>query len=143
MTDLSQRSLELASTPPLGGVGKACMLASLADEKQAENIVVLDLRGISTVTDFMVLCSGTSTPHLRAIRKHIAEHGGRVTGLERNCIEGSEESQWLVLDFWEVMVHVFHPQKREHYALEELWGDAPVVDWRSVSGDGEKAHGAG
>lgn len=131
MVDSKQDSVKLVV--PAGGAQRACALAVLADEKKAEDILVLDLREISSVTDFMVLCNGTSTPHLRAIRKHLAEHGSEIAGLERNCIEGSEESQWMILDYWEVMVHVFRPEKRDHYALEALWGDAPVVDWHPVS----------
>ncbi len=122
---------KIASAKSHEGAERAKALARLADEKQAENIQVLDLRGISTVTDFIVLCSGTSTPHLKAIRKHLSAHETEVSGLHRHCVDGSEQSHWLILDYWEVMVHIFHPEKREHYALEDLWGDAPVVEWMS------------
>jgi ribosome-associated protein len=125
----SVSSFEHADDVAEDGRDKAIALARLADEKQAEDIVLLDLRGISTLTDFLVVCSGTSTPHLRAIRKHLADKGPDIAGLERNAIEGNEESQWLILDYWEIMVHVFHPAKREFYALEALWGDAPIIDW--------------
>ena len=100
----------------------------LAEDKKAEDIVVLDLREISSFTDFFVICSGISEPHLKAISSGIRE------GLrERACLsplasEGSVASQWLVMDYSDVLVHIFHQKKREFYALESLWSDAPRLN---------------
>jgi len=113
------------------GEALARALADLASEKKAEDVTLLDVRGISTVTDFIVLCSGTSIPHLKAIRKHLATAGRKLPGATQNAIDGNVESQWLVVDYWDVMVHIFHPDMREHYALEDLWGDGKKLDWKA------------
>ena len=126
---MSESQTDSQQAPLVEGEELAVALAKLADDKQAEDIRVFDVREVSNVTDFIVLCSGTSTPHLKAIRKHVSEMGSDLEGVQRNCIDGNIESQWLIIDFWEVMVHIFHPEKREHYALEDLWGDAKPVHW--------------
>ena len=106
----------------------ALTAARLADEKQAENVVVLDLTGISTVADFFVLCTGTSTPHLKAICREVDEGLSMDHGVEVRGREGVPESQWLVLDYVDVIVHVLHREQREHYALEDLWSDANQLE---------------
>ena len=90
--------------------------------------MILDLRGISTFTDFFVICSGTSEPHLKAIAGEI--EGGLKTdhGVRPASIDGFPASQWIVLDYMQVIVHVLHREKRDFYSLEDLWSDAPRVD---------------
>jgi len=105
----------------------ALAAARFADDKKAENIQVLDLTGISTVADFFVLCTGNSTPHLKAIYREIDERLSQDHGVEARGKEGIPESQWLVLDYVDVIVHVLHREQREHYALEDLWSDADRV----------------
>lgn len=87
--------------------------------------MILDLQGISTFTDFFVICSGTSEPHLKAIAGEIEEKLRTDQGLRPVSIDGFPASQWIVLDYMQVIVHVFHHEKREFYSLEDLWGDAP------------------
>jgi ribosome-associated protein len=87
--------------------------------------VALDLRGISSFTDFFVICSGTSEPHLKAIASEIegslkAEH--KVSPV---AVDGYPMSHWIVIDYSDVVVHIFHEQKRGYYSLEDLWSDAP------------------
>jgi ribosome-associated protein len=113
----------------LHGQDLACAIGRLADAKQAEDIVVLDLRGISTITDYFVICTGTSIPHLRAIHREIAERLQETEGVRPHSADGQAESQWLVLDYGDVIAHVFHHDKRPFYALEDLWSDAPRVGW--------------
>jgi ribosome-associated protein len=91
---------------------------------------VLDLRGISTFTDFFVICSGTSEPHLKAIAGEVETRLKEEHGIRATAIDGFPASQWMVLDYMQVIVHVFHQAKREFYALEDLWGDAPRVEWK-------------
>lgn len=98
---------------------------SLAENKKAENIVLLDVAKQSTVTDFFVIATGTSEPHVRAIVQEIAdtlkvEHGVEATGRD-----GLMNAPWIVLDYFDVIVHVMRPEVRELYQLEELWKDAP------------------
>jgi ribosome-associated protein len=100
----------------------------LAEDKKAENIVVLDLRGISSFTDFFVICSGTSEPHLKAINTGIREGLREHSQISPLNSEGTVASQWLVMDYSEVLVHIFLEKKREFYALENLWSDAPRLN---------------
>jgi ribosome-associated protein len=94
---------------------------------------VLDLRGISTFTDFFVICSATSEPQLKAIAAEIEtrlkdEHGARAV-----AVDGFPASQWIVLDYLQVVVHVFHHEKRAFYSLEDFWGDAPRIALENVA----------
>ena len=107
-------------------IAKTC--AKYADEIQAEDIVVLDLRGISTISDFFVICTGTSTPHLKAILREVRRNTEEELSEKPRSTEGDAESQWLVLDYVDVIVHIFHQDKREVYSLEDLWSDAPKLE---------------
>lgn len=100
------------------------MLAEAALERHARDPVVLDLRGRSDATDFFLIVSGDSDVHTRSIADHLLErldeHGFRPAG-----VEGRSAGRWILLDFIDVIVHVFLPRVREFYRLEQLWGDAP------------------
>ena len=87
--------------------------------------MVLDLREISTFTDFFVICSGTSEPHLKAIAGEIEARLRQDHQIRPAAVDGFPASQWIVLDYLQVIVHVFHSEKRDFYSLENLWGDAP------------------
>jgi ribosome-associated protein len=107
----------------------ARLCAQYAYDKKAEDIIILDVRDLSPIVDFFVICTASSPPHLRAIQNEIdecmdKEHGQMPRWRERNF-----ESQWLVIDYTDVMVHVFQPEKREFYALEELWSDGQRLNW--------------
>ena len=95
--------------------------------------MVLDLRGISTFTDFFVICSATSEPHLKAIAGEIETRLREEHGIRAVAIDGFPASQWIVLDYLQVVVHVFHQDKRAFYSLEDLWGDAPRIEWEKVA----------
>jgi len=92
---------------------------------------VLDLRGISTFTDFFVICSGTSEPQLKAIAGEIETRLRQEDGVRPTAIDGFPASQWIVLDYLQVVVHIFHRDKREFYSLEDLWGDATRIEWEA------------
>ncbi|MCX6872871.1 MAG: ribosome silencing factor [Verrucomicrobia bacterium] len=109
-------------------LARACALA--ADEIQAENIRVWDLRGISNLTDFMVVCAGSSMPHLRAILRDISGLVLEWHGTRPANSEGKADTRWVILDYIDVMVHVMHQEMREYYGLEELWSKAKEIDWR-------------
>lgn len=87
----------------------------------------MDLRGISTFTDFFVICSGTSEPHLKAIASEIREQLRDKYNERPTFAEGLPASHWVVLDYSDVLVHIFTAEKRSHYALESLWGDAKQI----------------
>ena len=96
-----------------------------ADNKKAENIVVLDVRELSSVTDYFVICSGTSEPHLRAISDEIMNKLRDEQKLRPRASDGTLQTAWVVLDYFDVIVHVMKNDVREKYDLEALWGDAP------------------
>ena len=96
--------------------------------------MVLDLQGISSFTDFFVICSGTSEPQLKAIAAEIEDRLKQEHGVKAVSVDGFPASQWIVLDYLQVIVHVFRQEKREFYSLEDLWSDAPRVAWESASG---------
>jgi ribosome-associated protein len=104
-------------------LARAC--AAAADDKKAEDIVILDLRGISSFTDFFVICSGTSEPQLKAIASGIREMARETRNKRPLSEDGFPASQWVVLDYGDVIIHLFHAARRAHYSLEDLWGDAP------------------
>ena len=105
----------------------ALLCRDLADNRKAENIVVLDVRKVSSVTDYFVIASGTSEPHLRAITDEITDKLRADYSLRPRAVDGTLQTNWVVLDFFDVIVHVMRTDVRERYNLEGLWGDAPQV----------------
>lgn len=116
----------------------AQLCAKYADDKKAENIVLLDLRGLSPVTDFFVICSVGSSPQLRAVRDEVVVQMREQHGMKPMFVDGSFDSQWIIINFPNVLVHVLSEEKREYYSLEELWGDAPQVAWAPEVPEPEK-----
>lgn len=112
-------------------LAKAC--AKAADETKAENIRIWDMRGLSNLTDFMVVCSGTSMPQLRAILRDVAGKVEEEHGTKPAHAEGKADTRWVVLDFIDVMVHVMHQELRDYYGLEDLWKDAKEIEWQPAA----------
>ena len=106
----------------------ARLCAGYAADKKAERVVVLDLRGVSTFTDFFVICSGTSEPHLKAIAGEIEFRLKEDHGTTPFAKDGYPMSQWVILDYSDVLVHVFFGEKRDFYSLEDLWSDCPQLE---------------
>jgi ribosome-associated protein len=98
-----------------------------ADNRKAEDIVILDVRDLSSVTDYFVIASGTSEPHLRAIVEEITDQLRDKYDLRPLRKDGSIQGAWVVLDFFDVIVHIMRADVRERYDLEGLWGDAARV----------------
>ncbi len=90
--------------------------------------MVLDLRGLSDVTDFFIICHGSSDRQVLAIAEAIEEQLHRDAGRRPQSIEGQRRAEWILLDYIDFIVHVFVAERREFYRLERLWGDAPEVD---------------
>ena len=105
----------------------ALLCRDLAENKKAENLLVLDVSPLSSVADFFVLATGTSEPHLRAIVEEISEKLRTEHGLRPRATDGSLHTGWIVLDYFDVIVHVMRADLRERYDLEGLWGDAARV----------------
>jgi ribosome-associated protein len=110
----------------------ALAAASAARDKQAADVVVLDVAALLTITDYFVICSVASGPQLKAVTEAVEE---RIrTGLDRRPVrrEGDAEGGWLLLDYIDVVVHVFGEEEREYYDLERLWSDAPRPAWAAA-----------
>jgi ribosome-associated protein len=105
----------------------ALLCRKLAENKKAENAVVLDVRKLSSVTDYFVIVSGGSEPHLRAITNEVTDQLRQEHHLRPRAVEGDASASWQVLDFFDVIVHVMRTDARQRYDLESLWGDAPRV----------------
>ena len=106
--------------------------ARIADDNNAQDVVVLDLRGLSPVTDYFVISTGTSRPQMKAVAQKIVDHG-RSVGQRPYREAGLDGGQWAVLDFVDVVVHIFGPEHRRYYDLELIWGSAPRVRWKRRS----------
>jgi len=98
-------------------------LGELALEKKADDVVVMDLRNLDAITDFFVICSGSVRQHVKAITDHIMEQMARQ-GIKVYHQEGYGNMRWVLLDYLDVVVHIFQPAWRKYYRLEDLWGDA-------------------
>jgi ribosome-associated protein len=105
----------------------ALLCREYAENKKAENIVVLDVRNLSSITDYFVIVSGATEPHLRAIGSEITDSLRKLHDVRPRAVEGESHSPWQVVDFFDVIVHIMRTDLRERYNLESLWGDAPRV----------------
>lgn len=105
----------------------ASQIAKLAFSKKAFDVLIIDLREISPIADFFVIASGHTDTHVRAISDGIAE-GLKKKKIKPWHVEGYENGRWVLLDFVEVVVHVFDEETRNYYSLERIWGDAPMIE---------------
>jgi ribosome-associated protein len=114
-------------TGPTPGRDLARLALDAALDKKALDVTVMDLRGISGEVDYFVICSGESDLQIRAIVDHVVDQLREKAGERPVHREGQPgTSRWIVLDYFDLVVHVFHPELRAHYDLERLWGDAPT-----------------
>jgi ribosome-associated protein len=118
---------------PLSGEELARLAAEYADDKKAQDIVELDLRGVVGYTDYFVICTGASERQVKAIHDGIHLGLKDTHGLLPRRVEGLGESSWVLMDYLDVVVHVFTPQTRSFYRLEQLWGEAPARETGSAS----------
>ena len=100
--------------------------SELAADRKAADMLVMDLRGISNATDYFLVASGTSDMHVRAIAEHIIEEL-KKEGVRASHVEGLRTGRWVLIDYIDFVIHVFHPAARDFYQLERLWGDAPTL----------------
>lgn len=98
----------------------------LAVDRKGQDITLLDLRGVSNATDYFLLVTGTSDTHVRAIADHMIDEL-KKEGMRADHIEGLRSGRWVLIDYIDFVVHIFHPAAREFYQLERLWGDAPAT----------------
>ncbi len=101
-------------------------LAGFALEKKAHEVLELDMRGLVGYTDFFLICSGNTDRQVKAIHDAIHEGAKRTLGILPRRVEGVGRAQWVLMDYLDVVVHIFTPTTREFYRLEQLWGEAPA-----------------
>jgi ribosome-associated protein len=101
-------------------------IAVIASDRKAIDVRVLDLRGIVSYTDFFVICSGNTERQTRAIHEAIYRELKDADGLLPRRVEGDGEARWILLDYLDCVAHVFTPDARDYYRLEQLWGEAPA-----------------
>ena len=106
-------------------IDAACSL----NDSHFEDVILLDVRGLSDLTDYVLIASGTSDRQIKSVG-HDMEDIAQGAGFDRYGRDADEDNTWLVLDFVDVIVHLFEPATRAHYDLEMMWGDAPQVEWR-------------
>jgi ribosome-associated protein len=107
----------------------AQMCARIADDNRGREILLLDLRKATPLVDFFVIVSAASRRQANAIAIEI-DAEMKTVGERKLGIEGSEEGRWVLIDYGDFVIHVFSEEARQYYALEEIWGDAPHIDWR-------------
>lgn len=117
-----------------GGEELAGVAARIAADAKAEDLVVLDVRGISSFTDFFVIMSGRSTRHVQGLAEAI-EGELRSKRVSTKHSEGLRDGKWVLLDFGEMVVHIFYHESRQFYDLEGLWHDAPRMDVEKLTGE--------
>jgi ribosome-associated protein len=117
----------MPESPSLTGLELAHRCVQAAQDKKAFDPIILDLQAISSICDYLVICSAQSEPQIKAIVSGVEKTLKEEFDRRPLAVDGFPTSQWVVIDYGEVMVHVFHDQKRGLYALEELWNDAPQV----------------
>lgn len=129
--------LEATAPTTYTSLDRACLAARVANDNKARDIVILDLRGITPLYDFFLLATGSSRRQIHTVTEEV-DAALRDIGDRRLAVEGYDASTWVVQDYGDVMVHVFTPQTREYYALEELWADAPRVNWEQHLGSRDR-----
>jgi len=103
--------------------------ARLLNDSHFQDVLLLDVRGLSEITDYVLIASGTSDRQIKSVGGDV-EDLAKDAGFDRYGRDVDEDNTWLVLDFVDVIVHLFEPATRAHYDLEMMWGDAPQVEWR-------------
>ena len=130
-TDIRKPWIHWSQLTPLE---HARRIAALAQEKLAEDVVILDMRPVCTFTDFFVICTGRNARQTAAIWDEVHGRMKREHDLVARSADGVQDGTWILGDFLDVVLHVFTPEARAYYKLEELWGDVPAVQLEAAAG---------
>ncbi len=112
----------------LSSLEQARRIAALANEKLAEDVVILDMRPVCVYTDFFVVATGRNARQTKAIYDEVHGQLKQESRLIPRAVDGTKEAEWIIADYLDVVLHVFTPETRQFYRLEDLWGDVPVVE---------------
>ena len=121
-------SVDAGDARPLTPIDHARRIAALAQEKLAADVVILDMRPVCSYTDFFVVCTGQNPRQTKAVYDEVRERLKKEDGLLPRAVAGERQATWILADYLDVVLHVFTPEAREYYRLEELWGDVPSVE---------------
>lgn len=102
-------------------------VVNAADDKKAHDVIALDLKGVSLVADYFVICSGNSDTQVLAISNEIRKQANKLN-VPVKGIEGENTARWVLIDLGDIVVHIFHREEREYYNIEKIWSDAKVVE---------------
>ena len=127
------RGIEKGRSPLLTSVEQARRIAGLAQEKLAQDILILDMRPVAIYTDFLVICTGRNPRQTQAIYDEVRERMKADERARPRAVEGEREGNWIVADYLDVVLHVFTPETRKYYGLEDLWGDVPIEQVEAVA----------
>ena len=116
-----------AHTPTYSSLELAQRAAAILMDRKANDVVLLGLKGVSDMTDFFLIASGTSDTHVRSLGNSVLEEMKRDVGQMAHHVEGLSQGRWVLLDYVDVVVHIFHPTLRNFYQIERLWADAETV----------------
>ena len=120
--------VEPGDARPLKPIEHARRIAELAQEKLAADVVILDMRPVCSYTDYFVICTGQNPRQTKAIYDAVREEMKKDDGVTPRTVAGEREASWILADYLDVVLHVFTPDARAYYRLEELWGDVPSVE---------------
>ena len=115
-------------------IDQAKRIAALAQDKLASDVVVLDMRPVCSYTDYFVVCTGRNARQTKAIWDEVHETLKREARLIPRSVDGEREASWIIADYLDVVLHVFTPEQRAFYRLDELWGDVPSVEVEAAAG---------
>ena len=110
----------------------ALLAAEVCDEKKAKEIVIMDVRKITSISDYFIVCSTASDRQARAIAEEMRMRM-KVLGRREMGVEGIDDARWVLQDFGDIVLHIFHESQREFYDIEGLWADAKQVRWKKAS----------
>jgi ribosome-associated protein len=120
-------------TEVLSSLEQARRIAALAGEKLAEDVVILDMRPVCVYTDFFVLASGRNPRQTKAIFDEVYAQLKQEDQLLPRAVDGAAEAEWIIADYLDVVLHVFTPETRAFYRLEDLWGDVPAIELEAAA----------
>ena len=123
----------MATLSALTSIDQARRIAALASEKLAEDVVILDMRPVCVYTDFFVLATGRNARQTKAIFDEVHAQLKADAKLLPRAVDGQQEAEWIIADYLDVVLHVFTPETREFYRLEDLWGDLPAVELEAAA----------
>ena len=126
-------SLFAATLSALTSIDQARRIAALASEKLAEDVVILDMRPVCVYTDFFVLATGRNARQTKAIFDEVYGQLKQENRQLPRSVEGQKEAEWIIADYLDVVLHVFTPDTRRYYRLEDLWGDVPAVELEAAT----------